>query len=85
MSAKREWESRRIVNDEDSEDYDREEEEERERERVREEGAGRGEQAVNGEQVRGAVERFRKAEAWRTVVAGTAFAMGVVGIWGDAF
>ena len=60
------------VNDEDSEDYDHEEEE------------GHASN-VNGEQVRGAVERFRKAEAWRTGVAGVAFAMGVIGIWGDGF
>ncbi|KAI9706862.1 MAG: hypothetical protein M1820_004641 [Bogoriella megaspora] len=43
------------------------------------------EDAVNGEQVRGQVERFRVAEAWRAGVSGLAFLMGVVGIWGDAY
>ncbi|KAL9097461.1 MAG: hypothetical protein Q9165_000357 [Trypethelium subeluteriae] len=60
-----------VGNDEDSEDYDREEE--------------ALEQEVNGEQVRGAVERWRWAEGWRSGVVGTAFLMGIVGIWGDKF
>ena len=38
---------------------------------------------VNGEQVRQAVERMRFKEGVRAVVAGAAFAMQIVGIWGD--
>lgn len=38
---------------------------------------------VNGEQVRQAVERMRAVEGVRAGVAGAAFAMVVVGIWGD--
>ncbi|KAF9737020.1 hypothetical protein PMIN06_011360 [Paraphaeosphaeria minitans] len=38
---------------------------------------------VNGEQVRHAVERMRFTEAVRAGISGVAFAMGVVGIWGD--
>ncbi|KAF2085238.1 hypothetical protein K490DRAFT_47089 [Saccharata proteae CBS 121410] len=38
---------------------------------------------VNGEVVRGNMERFGFAEAVRTGVMGTAFAMAIVGIWGD--
>lgn len=38
---------------------------------------------VNGEQVRQQVERMRFAEGVRTVVGGVAFAMGVIGVWGD--
>lgn len=49
---------------------------------VGEEGE-RAEAEVNGEEVRGAVERFGFAEAVRTGVSGVAFAMAVVGIWGD--
>jgi len=41
------------------------------------------EQDVNGEQVRQEVERMRVVEGVRAGVAGVAFAMGVVGIWGD--
>ena len=38
---------------------------------------------VNGEVVRGEIEKFQTAEAWRAGVSGLAFAMGVVGIWGE--
>ncbi|KAF2477472.1 uncharacterized protein BDR25DRAFT_299403 [Lindgomyces ingoldianus] len=38
---------------------------------------------VNGEQVRQAVERMRFTEGVRAAVAGVAFAMEVIGIWGD--
>ncbi|KAF2187501.1 hypothetical protein K469DRAFT_705184 [Zopfia rhizophila CBS 207.26] len=38
---------------------------------------------ANGEQVRQAVERMRFTEGVRATVAGVAFAMEVVGIWGD--
>ncbi|KAJ9665804.1 hypothetical protein H2201_004112 [Coniosporium apollinis] len=49
---------------------------------VGEEGE-RAEAEVNGEEVRGAVERFGFAEKVRMGVSGVAFAMAVVGIWGD--
>lgn len=38
---------------------------------------------VNGEMVRKAVERMKGAEAIRAGVVGVAFAMNVVGIWGE--
>ncbi|PVI06320.1 hypothetical protein DM02DRAFT_609889 [Periconia macrospinosa] len=38
---------------------------------------------VNGEQVRHAVERMKTTESARASVAGLAFAMGLVGLWGD--
>lgn len=38
---------------------------------------------VNGEQVRHAVERMKFTEGVRAAISGVAFAMGVVGIWGD--
>jgi len=38
---------------------------------------------VNGEQVREAVERKKVVESGKAVLAGAAFAMGVVGLWGD--
>lgn len=38
---------------------------------------------VNGEQVRQAVERKRLTEGVKAVFTGVAFAMQVVGIWGD--
>jgi autophagy-related protein 33 len=38
---------------------------------------------VNGEQVRQQVERMQLTEGVRAVVGGLAFAMGVIGIWGD--
>lgn len=41
------------------------------------------EEDVNGEQVRQAVEGMRFVEGIRAGVAGVAFAMGVIGIWGD--
>lgn len=43
-----------------------------------EEGSG-----VNGEMVRRAMERFQLAQGVRAGFAGMAFAMSVVGIWGD--
>ena len=38
---------------------------------------------VNGEQVRQQVERMKFTESVRAAVGGFAFAMGVIGIWGD--
>ena len=38
---------------------------------------------VNGEQVRQTVERMKFTEGVRAAISGVAFAMGVVGIWGD--
>ena len=38
---------------------------------------------VNGEQVTQAVERRRLAEGIKAAVTGAAFAMQIVGIWGD--
>jgi len=38
---------------------------------------------VNGEQVREAVERKKFNESVKAVFAGVAFAMSVVGLWGD--
>ncbi|ORY10456.1 hypothetical protein BCR34DRAFT_485616 [Clohesyomyces aquaticus] len=38
---------------------------------------------VNGEEVRQAVERMKVTEGVRAAVAGAAFAMQVVGMWGD--
>lgn len=38
---------------------------------------------VNGEEVREEMEGFMWTQVIRTCVAGTAFAMSVVGIWGD--
>ncbi|KAF1925740.1 uncharacterized protein M421DRAFT_423575 [Didymella exigua CBS 183.55] len=38
---------------------------------------------VNGEQVRQAVERRRLTESTKAVLTGAAFAMQVIGIWGD--
>ena len=46
-------------------------------------GVVEGEELVNGEDVRARVERFRVLEGLRASVVGVAFAMGVVGIWGD--
>ena len=53
------------------------------------EGTGSGEEEieggvkVNGEEVRLAMEGFTLSQMVRTGVAGLAFAMSVVGIWGD--
>ncbi|KAK2067631.1 hypothetical protein P8C59_001353 [Phyllachora maydis] len=38
---------------------------------------------VNGEEVRGKVERFLKRQVAQSVLAGLGFAVAVVGIWGD--
>lgn len=43
------------------------------------------EEAVNGEEIRRAMESFRFSQSVRTGIAGLAFAMSVVGIWGDGF
>lgn len=40
---------------------------------------------VNGEKVRAELEDYRTVQAVRAVVSGMAFAMGVVGIWGDGY
>lgn len=41
------------------------------------------EEEVNGEEVRVQMESYMTSQIARTAVAGLAFAMGVVGIWGD--
>jgi autophagy-related protein 33 len=41
------------------------------------------EEDINGEEVRGAMERFRFSQAVRFALAGVGFTMSVVGIWGD--
>jgi autophagy-related protein 33 len=47
-------------------------------------GAGtNGSAAVNGEEVRAAVETFLKRQIVRTVTTGMAFGMAIVGLWGD--
>jgi autophagy-related protein 33 len=38
---------------------------------------------VNGEEVRERITGFMKSQVLRTVIAGTGFAMSVIGIWGD--
>lgn len=38
---------------------------------------------VNGEEVRGEVEVYLKRQATRTAVAGLAFFLAIVGLWGD--
>lgn len=38
---------------------------------------------VNGEQVRQEVERRKLTESIKTIFTGAAFAMQIVGIWGD--
>ncbi|KAL1899511.1 hypothetical protein Sste5346_002910 [Sporothrix stenoceras] len=45
--------------------------------------AGNGSVAVNGEEVRAAVETFLKRQIVRTVTSGIAFGMAIVGLWGD--
>ncbi len=42
-----------------------------------------GSAAINGEEVRAAVEVFLKRQIVRTAVSGLAFAMAIVGLWGD--
>ncbi|CAK7266663.1 hypothetical protein SEPCBS119000_002144 [Sporothrix epigloea] len=42
-----------------------------------------GSVAINGEEVRASVETFLKRQITRTVVSGIAFAMAIVGLWGD--
>lgn len=44
---------------------------------------GEEEEDVNGEEVRVQMEGFMTGQMIRTVVSGIAFAMSVVGIWGD--
>lgn len=41
------------------------------------------EEEINGEEVQQAIEGFIVAQVARTVLAGIAFTMSVVGIWGD--
>jgi autophagy-related protein 33 len=41
------------------------------------------EEDVNGEELRSAVEGFRLSQMIRLALAGTGFAMSLVGIWGD--
>ncbi|RPB17114.1 hypothetical protein P167DRAFT_479492 [Morchella conica CCBAS932] len=50
---------------------------------VETEGRGRGGVEVNGEVVRGGLERWRRWGLVRGGLLGMGFAMGVVGIWGD--
>jgi len=38
---------------------------------------------LNGEEVRGEVEYFLRKQAAQTAVAGLAFLLSVIGIWGD--
>lgn len=38
---------------------------------------------VNGEEVRGEVEGFLKKQVVSTALSGLAFAMAIVGLWGD--
>ncbi|CAK7217192.1 hypothetical protein SCUCBS95973_003060 [Sporothrix curviconia] len=47
------------------------------------EAAAGGNAAVNGEEVRASVETFLKRQIARTVVSGVAFAVAIVGLWGD--
>lgn len=46
---------------------------------------GKSEEEVNGEAVRARVERWRVTETIRASFAGAAFAMSVVGLWGDGY
>ena len=39
--------------------------------------------SLNGEEVRGEVEYFLRRQVAQTAVAGAAFVMAIVGIWGD--
>ena len=56
--------------------------EERARIEIEAQSGGEGGE-VNGELVRLAVERRQGVERWRMGVVGVAFAMQVVGLWGD--
>lgn len=47
-------------------------------------GLGGGE-AVNGEVVRGGLERYRKGNLVKAGMVGVAFLVGVVGNWGDGW
>lgn len=47
------------------------------------ESASEEEEDVNGEELRRAMEGFRLVQGVRAGVSGLAFAMGVVGVWGD--
>lgn len=42
-----------------------------------------GEEDVNGEELRSAMEGFRLSQMVRLALAGTGFVMSLVGIWGD--
>ena len=54
-------------------------------ERALDESVDEGVVVVNGEKVRAELEDYRTVQAMRAVVSGMAFAMGVVGIWGDGY
>ena len=54
-------------------------------ERALDESVDEGVVVVNGEKVRAELEDYRTVQAVRAVVSGMAFAMGVVGIWGDGY
>lgn len=41
------------------------------------------EEEINGEEVRAEVESFLKNQLVQTAISGIAFAMAVIGIWGD--
>lgn len=41
------------------------------------------EEDVNGEEVRNAMEGFKLSQSARTAITGVAFAMSLVGLWGD--
>ncbi|KAF9870039.1 hypothetical protein CkaCkLH20_12519 [Colletotrichum karsti] len=45
--------------------------------------AAEEERALNGEEVRGEVESFRKTQIVQTAIASVGFLMSVIGIWGD--
>jgi autophagy-related protein 33 len=46
-------------------------------------GNEEAEEDVNGEEIRERMEGFMMGQVVRTAVAGVAFVMSVVGIWGD--
>jgi autophagy-related protein 33 len=41
------------------------------------------EEDINGEEVRDAMEGFKLSQSVRTVITAVAFAMSLVGLWGD--
>jgi autophagy-related protein 33 len=50
---------------------------------VSEGAASEEEEEINGEEVRERIEVFRLGQTVRSVVAGIAFVMSILGIWGD--